>query len=1246
MGRVLAIALAAGCDGASGSVVDAGASAFAHAHAGTEEARVARRALRALDGDRPGAADPRAFVVPSSFVKTTDGSERFVLRRRESSAFFDDEGFALSLAVDGGRFGVRARLVGARRQGPVAERPLRGVVNDHVGDSSRWRAGAPTFGQLAWEEAYPGIDLVVEPARGGFAYRFVLSPGADPRAIALQWTGPREVRVANEGRDLEVDTGRGLLRVTGLRAFAVDAGQRRELGIRHVARDGHVGFELDGWSGDVPVVIDPAVSWSSYLGGGGDEGTVAMTIDAAGNVLLAGSTKSGDFPATAGLDTSFGGGERDAFVTKVTASGAHVWSTYLGGAGDDGANGIAVDGSGNVFVTGGTDSADFPATGGFDTTLNLMDGFVTKLGSAGTIAWSSYLGGSAPDYASSVAVDTGGNLFVVGATTSADFPSSGGFDTSLGGSGGAYDAFITKISGAGAIAWSSYLGGSSHDFARGVAIDPSGDALVVGMVQSADFPTTGGFQTTYGGLSDAFVTKVSSGGTLAWSSYLGGNDIENGASVAIDASGAVLLVGQTRSGNFPSTGGFDTIWGGGSCGPQRCDDAFVTKVSGAGTLVWSSYLGGTGGDGATRVTTDGSGNVLVAGYAQSSDFPSKGGFDTTLGGASDAFLTKVASGGTLVWSSYLGGAGYDGANAIAFHPGGTLYVAGTTQSADFPTAGAFDATLGGPSDAFVAKLPQLPLSGACTEDFNCLSGSCADGVCCDKACTAPCEACSAVRKGSGSDGTCGFAAAGTDPRKLCAPATCADASTSTNAQVCDGAGACKANGTTACGRYVCKAGVCPATCAADGDCATANYCLATVCVAKRAAGASCSEARECLSGSCVDGVCCDKPCTSKCEACSAAKKGSGVDGACGPVTAGTDPDGECAIDPGYPGSCKADGMCDGKGACRTFASAGTPCGSGSTSCTGGSVTGSTCNGSGLCNTATVPCAPFACGATACKATCSADTDCASDAYCTTTGACLSKFRNGDKCAAGRECTSGRCVDGVCCDVACTGSCEACDLPGSEGLCAKVKGAPRGGRAPCAGAGTPCAGTCDGAAATCAFPDAKTACGAGCADAKLASCDGKGACSSPEACPGNYACASPSACAATCAGDPGCAPGYGCAAGSCVPKTAKCSDDRSQAIATDGTASACGAYLCDPPSGTCPKQCTQTTDCAAGFACDGAKCVALASEADDDAGCGCGVPGRARSSEAAWLAVAAAIVAIARRRHKHDEASLVRERPRS
>jgi hypothetical protein len=383
-----------------------------------------------------------------------------------------------------------------------------------------------------------------------------------------------------------------------------------------------------------------------------------------------------------------------------------VYSTYIGGSGYDEGNAIAVDGSGNAYVTGRTFSTDYDVTPGAFQTTNNGDVFVTKLNATGTVlVYSTYIGGSYGDDGYGIAVDGSGQAYVTGLTSSLDYDvTPGAFQTTNG--GGLGDVFVTKLNATGtALVYSTYIGGIYWDEGYAIAVDGSGYAYVTGYTKSPDYDVTpGAFQTTNGGgLEDVFVTKLNETGTaLVYSTYIGGSGYDVGYGIAVDGSGNAYVTGYTESTDYDvAPGAFQTTKG-------SYRDVFVTKLNATGTaLVYSTYIGGSGGDEGYGIAVDGSGNAYVTGYTWSTDYDvTPGAFQTTNGGGRDVFVTKLnATGTALVYSTYVGGSNNDEGYAIAVDGSGYAYVTGWTLSTDYDvTPGAFQTTNGGRKDVFVTKL--------------------------------------------------------------------------------------------------------------------------------------------------------------------------------------------------------------------------------------------------------------------------------------------------------------------------------------------------------------------------------------------------------------------------------------------------------------------------------------------------------------------------------------------------------------
>lgn len=607
---------------------------------------------------------------------------------------------------------IRMRLLGGRPDAPVAGRDeLPGRVSYFRGnDPAEWRTGIPTYAKVAYEDVYPGTDLVYYGNNQQLEYDFVVSPGADPHAIRLGFDGADRLDIDAHG-DLVLHTASGTLRQRKPVIYQAVNGVRREVTGGYLIAEGVVTFHLGDYDRTLPLVIDPILVYSTFVGGANTDQDLGIAVDAVGDAYVTGQTLSADFPTTpaGAFDTTLGG-TTDAFVMKLHATGsALVYSTYLGGSGGEAGRSIAVDAAGNAYVTGETSSTNFPTTAGaFDTSANgLGDAFVTKLNAAGTaLVYSTYLGGGGPDFGFGIAVDGVGAAYVTGQTSKTFFQTAfpttaGAFDTTF---NGGVDAFATKLNAAGtALAYSTFLGDLGLDAGLGIAVDSVGTAYVTGLTTSAKFPTTvDAFDTTFNGAIDAFVTALNGAGSaLVYSTYLGGSGSETGRRIAVDAAGNAYVTGQTASMNFPTTSGaFDTT-------PNGLNDAFVTNLNAAGTaLVYSTYLGGSGNDLAFGIALDTAGNAYVTGQTFSGDFPTApGAFDTTLNGSSDAFATRLnAVGSALDDSTFLGGSGDDRAHAIALDAAGSRYLTGLTASGDFPTTPeAFSTTSNGGVDAFITK---------------------------------------------------------------------------------------------------------------------------------------------------------------------------------------------------------------------------------------------------------------------------------------------------------------------------------------------------------------------------------------------------------------------------------------------------------------------------------------------------------------------------------------------------------------
>jgi len=660
-----------------------------------------------------------------------DPSVRFVARTAGATLFLTGADAVLALTEPGQSRPLRGRTAHARpassraavvRLHAVGTNPapavvgldqLPGAANYFIGsDPAGWTTGIPTYRRVAYRGVYPGVDLVYYGTAGRLEYDWELAPGVDPRLIQLQVGGTQGLRLDRRGA-LELPTSLGTLRQALPVVYQVVDGRRRDIGARYaLTGTDRVGFDVGAYDPSQPLIIDPVLGYSTYLGGSGYDAGYGVTVDGAGAAYVTGSTDSANFP-TAGGQGAYGGDE-DAFVAKLNPSGsALVYSTYIGGSGDNGGNPFGVDSSGAVYITGWTNSTNFPTVNALQSAYGggPNDAFLTKLNAAGNaLLYSTYLGGSGDDQGLVMALDASGAAYITGETSSTNFiTTTNALQGSYG--GGPYDAFVAKIntaaSGSASLVYSTYLGGSGDDQGWGIAVDGAGNASLTGLTSSTNFRTVGALQGTYGGGAyDAFVTKLNASGSAAlYSTYLGGSGDDQGSNLALDGSGAAYITGKTSSTNFiTTTAALQGSYGG---GPY---DAFVTKLNtSGGGPVYSTYLGGSGDDQAWGIAVDGSGAAYVAGQTSSANFPLANAIQAANGGGTyDAFVTKLnAGGGGPVYSTYLGGSGEDDAWGLAVDGSGSVYVTGQTASADFPTTSPLQGVSGGGSDAFVAKLGDL-----------------------------------------------------------------------------------------------------------------------------------------------------------------------------------------------------------------------------------------------------------------------------------------------------------------------------------------------------------------------------------------------------------------------------------------------------------------------------------------------------------------------------------------------------------
>ncbi len=659
-----------------------------------------------------------------------DAQVQFMARGATYTAFLTSSEVVLSLGNR--RAALRLKPIGANGAARVVGNgALPGVVNYVRGDSLESHISAPTYRRVRYVDAYPGIDLVYYSRAGGLEYDFVVAPGADPSRIGLGIDGAERVEVDGEGT-LVVHTAAGAVRQPRPVAYQRIGGVRRPVAADYALdAEGRVRLRLGAYDRSRRLVIDPVITYATYLGGTGDEariyfeGEVRLARDGAGNLYVTGTTRSTDFPTTAGAYRTLGGGA-DLFVTKLSPGGAVLYSTYLGGPCEDYARDIAVDGAGNAYVTGDVN--------GGGTCVSTPGVLVAKLDANGNLVYASRLGGSLVDssYGTGIAVDGAGHAYVTGVALTSDFPTtSGAYRTAA--CPNVYpfagDGFVAKLSADGStLLYSTLLCGQGDDSPSGIAIDAAGNAYVAGSTASSDFPLVDPIELSRGGGSvglSGFVAKLSADGSaLLYSTYLGGSGSAVINAIALDAAGNAYVTGETSSVDFPTTPGVLQERPGKRHCIAGCTDAFVTKIAPSGSaLVYSTYLYGELDDAGNAIAVDGAGNAYVVGQTVSNYFPIVDAFQSNDRGLDDAFVVELNPDATrLVYSSYLGGSrsgrspstGSDTGTAIVLDTAGTAYVAGYTQSFDLPTTpDAFQPNLAGGicdvqetacGDGFVVKI--------------------------------------------------------------------------------------------------------------------------------------------------------------------------------------------------------------------------------------------------------------------------------------------------------------------------------------------------------------------------------------------------------------------------------------------------------------------------------------------------------------------------------------------------------------
>ena len=694
-------------------------------------------ARRSSNADSHRDAQEAYLDLPLHFVENTGQyreAVRFYARRGGMALYFTPEEMVMALPETV----LRTRFLGASSHVRVTgHQHGSATFNYFVGDDpGDWQSDIRSFKEVRYRNLYPGIDLSCSGRDGTLKYEFVLAPGVGADAIRLSYRGAEGLRLAENGDlliSLDATGGATVLRDTAPVAHQEIAGERRTVDARFTLHDDQtVGLRLGDYDSRYPLVIDPQLRYSTFLGGSSEDGGYAIALDGSNNVYVAGETSSAAFPTSSGAyGANYDGGNSDVFVSVLDPTlGILRYSTFLGGDGGDDARAVALGSDGSVRVAGNTDSADFPTTDdAWDATHNGdTDVFLSVLDpTLGTLQHATFLGGSDADRIGDISLDASDAVYVTGDTKSEDFPTTPGVYDGVFNGGGPWggDAFVSVLDPAlSTVRHSTFLGGSASDEGIDLVVDGSRNTYVLGETRSAGFPTTdAAYDSTQGGYADVFVGLLDPTlRTLVYSTFLGGRLNDFGRAIALTDERVAYLTGETYSDDFPTTiDAYNTHRNGGYA------DAFVSALDPeAGALRHSTFLGGTGWESAAAIALDADANVYLTGATDSNDFPvTDQAYDRTYNGDTDGFLSVLPHDlESMRYTSFLGGsAGYEGdrCQALALDGTGNVYLTGRAHAGDFPTTGgAYDTSHNGGGDVFVSVLdsgvqPTYSISGQITD---------------------------------------------------------------------------------------------------------------------------------------------------------------------------------------------------------------------------------------------------------------------------------------------------------------------------------------------------------------------------------------------------------------------------------------------------------------------------------------------------------------------------------------------------
>lgn len=620
-------------------------------------------------------------------------------------------------------------------------------------NAAKWVSGVPLYSEVLVKNVYEGIDVRyyfenttgtkaagirhTEPMQN-LRYDYIVLPGADPSQIKMSFDLGKNDNYGikiNDDDEMIIQTSVGEVKNTKLFAYqdetlpATPGHQISVLCSFIQNTDGSISFSPGDYDRTKPLIIDPLV-YSTFLAGSYLDIAYSIAIDGDGNSYITGYTVSSNFPTKSGsYDVSFNGGYSDVFVTKFNSTASNLlYSTFIGGSGNDNGQKIVLDNNGNAFICGYTTSANFPTSAtAYDISLSGdQDVFVTKLNANGSaLLYSTYIGGNNTDYGYGLSIDADGNAFISGGTYSINYPTTAGSFDPVFNSGGV-DAYVTKLNSTGtALVYSTFIGGTAQDISNSITTDINGNAYITGWSISTDFPVTNGvYDVSNNGNYDAFATKLNpAGSALIYSTYIGGSTADWGFSIVTDESGNAYIGGVTESSNYPVTSGaFDVSFNGN-------DDGFVTKIDPTGSnLIYSTFIGGSDADWIETIRIDNYCNAIITGQTKSLNFPvTSGAYDVVLNGYNDVFVAKINNTGSgIMYATYIGGWDNEYCYGSVSDGNGNTYVTGFTNSTNYPTTpGVYDEYFYSNGDAFVTKLffiypPQLisPENNSLNQTFN------------------------------------------------------------------------------------------------------------------------------------------------------------------------------------------------------------------------------------------------------------------------------------------------------------------------------------------------------------------------------------------------------------------------------------------------------------------------------------------------------------------------------------------------